>query len=212
MIKLVKVPEWVYMNCIYDKKIGSKLTEILRNISEWESSGKIRYQFNIDANMDIVNKNRQLDLTSLTPVTLSEDINNSKEIEQPIFPTKIDSIDYIMTMMINCDIINDMMFLINHILRNILDPLTCVRNPKISKCYINHDDNLYFASPNRFGYGEDVLCAFFHTTIYRFVSDGIAAKDEYISIPLKINDVIISQHDEVTNKDNRFEILDKMIN
>ena len=42
MIKLVKVPEWVYMNCIYDKKIGSKLTEILRNISEWESSGKIR--------------------------------------------------------------------------------------------------------------------------------------------------------------------------
>ena len=67
MIKLVKVPEWVYMNCIYDKKIGSKLTEILRNISEWESSGKIRYQFDIDANMDIVNKNS---LTSLTPVSL----------------------------------------------------------------------------------------------------------------------------------------------
>ena len=206
MIKLVKVPEWVYMNCIYDKKVGPKLTEILRNISEWESSGKIRYQFDIDANMDIVNKNS---LTSLTPVSLSEDVNNS---EQPIFPTKIDSIDYIMTMMINSDIINDMMFLIDHILRNIKDPLTCVRNPKITKCYINHDYNLYFTSPNRFGYGEDVLCAFFHTTIYRFVSDGIAAKDEYISIPLKINDVIISQHDEVTNKDNRFEILDKMIN
>ena len=155
MIKLVKVPEWVYMNCIYDKKIGSKLTEILRNISEWESSGKIRYQFDIDANMDIVNKNS---LTSLTPVSLSEDINNS---EQPIFPNKIDSIDYIMTMMINRDIIDDIMFLINHILRNIIDPLTGVRNPKISKCYINHDDNLYFSSPNRFGYGEDVLCAFF---------------------------------------------------
>ena len=206
MIKLVKVPEWVYMNCIYDKKIGSKLTEILRNISEWESSGKIRYQFDINANMDIINKNS---LTSLTPVSLSEDINNS---EQPIFPNKIDSIDYIMTMMINSDIINDMMFLIDHILRNIKDPLTCVRNPKITKCYINHDYNLYFASQNRFGYGEDVLCAFFHSTIYMFVSDGIAAKDEYISIPLKINDVIISQHDEVTNQDNRFEILDKMIN
>ena len=206
MIKLVKVPEWVYMNCIYDKKIGSKLTEILRNISEWESSGKIRYQFDIDANMDIVNKNS---LTSLTPVSLSEDINNS---EQPIFPNKIDSIDYIMTMMINSDIINDMMFLINHILRNIKDPLTNVRNPKITKCYISHDYNLYFASPNRFGFGEDTLSAFFHNTIYRFVSDGIAAKDEYISIPLKINDVIISQHDEVTNQDNRFEILDKMIN
>ena len=53
MIKLVKVPEWVYMNCIYDKKIGSKLTEILRNISEWESSGKIRYQFDIGENIDI---------------------------------------------------------------------------------------------------------------------------------------------------------------
>ena len=206
MIKLVKVPEWVYMNCIYDKKIGSKLTEILRNISEWESSGKIRYQFDIDANMDIVNKNS---LTSLTPVSLSEDINNS---EQPIFPNKIDSIDYIMTMMINSDIINDMMFLIDHILRNIINPLTGVRNPKITKFYINHDDNLYFSSPNRFGFGEDTLSAFFHNTIYRFVSDGIAAKDEYISIPLKINDVIISQHDEVTNKYNRFEILDKMIN
>ena len=155
MIKLVKVPEWVYMNCIYDKKIGSKLTEILRNISEWESSGKIRYQFDIDANMDIVNKNS---LTSLTPVSLSEDINNS---EQPIFPNKIDSIDYIMTMMINRDIINDMMLLINHIIKNIIDPLTGVRNPKITKFYINHDDNLYFSSPNRFGYGEDVLCAFF---------------------------------------------------
>ena len=193
MIKLVKVPEWVYMNCIYDKKIGSKLTEILRNISEWESSGKIRYQFDIDANMDIVNKNS---LTSLTPVSLSEDIDNSKEIEQPIFPNKI----------------NDMMLLINHIIKNIIDPLTGARNPKITKFYINHDDNLYFSSPNRFGFGEDTLSAFFHNTIYRFVSDGIAVKDEYISIPLKINDVIISQHDEVTNQDNRFEILDKMIN
>lgn len=209
MIKLVKVPEWVYMNCIYDKKIGSKLTEILKNIDEWESSGKIRYQFDIDANMDILNKNN---LINLPQASLSEDINNSKEIEQPIFPTKIDSIDYIMNMMINHDIINDIMFLINHILRNIKDPLTGVRNPKISKCYINHDDNLYFSSPNRFGFGEDVICAFFHTTIYRFVSDGIAAKDEYISISLKINDVIISQHDDATNPNNRFEILDKMIN
>ena len=56
MIKLVKVPEWVYMNCIYDKKIGPKLTEILRNISEWESSGKIKYQFDISENIDIFNK------------------------------------------------------------------------------------------------------------------------------------------------------------
>ena len=202
MIKLVKVPEWVYMNCIYDKKVGSKLTEILRNISEWESSGKIRYQIDIDEN----------NLMNLPPASVLEDINNSKEIEQPIFPNKIDSIDYIMTMMINSDIINDMMFLINHIIKNIIDPLTGVRNPKITKFYINHDDNLYFSSPNRFGFGEDTLSAFFHNTIYRFVSDGIAAKDEYISIPLKINDVIISQHDEVTNQDNRFEILDKMIN
>lgn len=209
MIKLVKVPEWVYMNCIYDKKIGSKLTEILRNISEWESSGKIRYQFDIDENMDIINKNN---LMNLPPASVLEDINNSKEIEQPIFPTKInDSIDYIMTININHDIINDMMFFINYILRNMTDPLTGARNQEITKFYINHDDNFYFSSPNRF-FGEDILSAFFDSSIYKSVSDSIAANDEYICIKLKIKNVIISQHDKVTNPNNTIKILDNMIN
>lgn len=206
MIKLVKVPEWVYMNCIYDKKVGPKLTEILKNISEWESSGKIKYHFDIDKNIDILNKNK---LINLPQASVSEDINNSKEIEQSIFPTKIDSIDYIMSMNISYGIFNDMMFLITYILRNMSDPLTGMRNPKISKCYINHDDNLYFTSPNRFGFGEDTLRTFFDSDIS--LSDGIPYC-EYIGIKLKIKDVIISQHDKVTNPNNRIKILDNMIN
>jgi hypothetical protein len=157
MIKLVKVPEWVYMNCIYDKKVGPKLTEILKNISEWESSGKIKYQFDIDKNMDILNKNN---LINLPQASLSEDINNSKQIEQPIFPTKIDSIDYIMSMNISYGIINDVIFLITYILRNMSDSLTGMRNPDISKFYINHDDNLYFASPNRFFWRRCIVYIF----------------------------------------------------
>ena len=91
------------------------------------------------------------------------------------------------------------------------DPLTGARNPEITKFYINHDDNFYFSSPNRF-FGEDILSAFFDSSIYKSVSDSIAANDEYICIKLKIKNVIISQHDKVTNPNNAIKILDKMIN
>ena len=205
MIKLVKVPDWVYRNCIYDKRDGLKLSKILRNIDIWESSGKIKYQYDVHENIGIFNK---ISAADLTPVPLSGLI--SKETEYPIFHTT-DSINHIMNMVINRDIINDMMFLINYILTNITDPFTGVRNPNISKSYIHYDDNLYFSNSNIF-YGENVISAFFAINIYSSIHNSIVANDEWICIKLEINDVMISEHDKVTDRNNTFEILDKMIN
>lgn len=55
MIKLRQLPNWVYTNIIYDKALV-RLPEIIRNIDQWESTGKIRYQFDISENIDIINK------------------------------------------------------------------------------------------------------------------------------------------------------------
>lgn len=221
MIKLVKVPEWVYTNCIYDKKIGPKLTEILRNISEWESSGKIKYQFDISENIDIFNKNY---LMNLPPVPLSDselekisDIKNfkssniSKEIGYPIFPiTGNKQFNYIMAMNINHNIINDMMFFINYIKRNIKDPITGFRNPDISKRYVYYDDNFYFSTPNKF-HGEDIIAASIHDSI----SNDITPNNEWFCVKFEINNVMNSElYGELCEieRNNVLETLDKMIN
>ena len=178
MIKLRQLPNLVYTNIIYDKALV-RLQEIIRHIDEWESSGKIKYQFDISENIDIFNKNY---LMNLPPVPLSDselekisDIKNfkssniSKEIGHHIFPiTRNKEFNYIMTMNINHNIINDMMFFINYIKRNIKDPITGSRNPDISKRYVYYDDNFYFSTQNKF-HGEDIIAATIHDYIYMMI-------------------------------------------
>lgn len=211
MIKLRQVPNWVYTNIIYDKALV-RLPEIIRNIDKWESSGKIKYKFDISENMDIFNKNYLKELPQ-DPVPLSglekiSDIKNfiSSEITKilhPIFPnsTNEDSLNYIMTMNINHDIIDDMMFFINYIKRNIKDPITGARNPDINKRYVYYNDNFYFSAPNKF-HGEDVIAATIHDSI---------PNDEWVCVKFKINNVFNTELYEIT-RDNELETLDKMIN